>query len=67
MKGNCETHGPWENFDGMCVPCATAAMPDEDIMCPFCGRRDYDKIGLKHHLGQCEAMDAVERLPVVQF
>ncbi len=28
-----------------------------DIVCPFCGEKDFDLIGLKRHLtvGECEA------------
>jgi hypothetical protein len=22
----------------------------ESLVCPFCGEKDFDKIGLKHHL-----------------
>jgi hypothetical protein len=59
----CDIHGPWPRFEGMCVQCATAATPDSEITCPFCGRLDFDKPGLKSHLdGQCEAMDAVENI-----
>lgn len=29
--------------------------PDHDIVCPFCGEDDFDKEGLKYHLGKyCE-------------
>lgn len=63
-KGECETHGPWPEFEGMCVKCASAAMPKEGITCPFCGRTDFDHLGLKHHLsnGWCEVFDQVGTL-----
>lgn len=32
----------------------------EDISCPFCNEKGFDKIGLKHHLGNyCEIFDKV--------
>lgn len=66
MTGSCDKHGPWRLFEGMCVQCATEATPNDNILCPFCGRIDYDKPGLKSHLAECEAMDAVETIQRVR-
>lgn len=63
----CKAHGEWPMFEKFCVECATAAMPNEGITCPFCGRKDFDKMGLKSHLPDCEAMDAVENIRSVRF
>jgi uncharacterized Zn finger protein (UPF0148 family) len=30
------------------------------IVCPFCGEGDFDLIGLKFHLGDCEKFDSTE-------
>lgn len=57
---HCELHGPWPMFETRCIECATASMPSDNIICPFCGRDNYDKSGLKGHLSDCEAMEAVE-------
>jgi len=36
-----------------------------DMVCPFCGDTDYDRIGLKHHLQHtCDKWDAI---PPVDF
>lgn len=67
MSRECERHGPWPRYESMCVQCATDATPNEDITCPFCGRQDFDKIGLKHHLNRCEAMDEIAPLPHIDF
>jgi hypothetical protein len=33
---------------------------NQDIICPFCGERDFDKAGLKFHLqNHCEEYDKV--------
>ncbi len=59
-RGRCEEHGDWELFEDECFQCKAGTMPDVDITCPFCGREDFDKLGLKMHLAQCEAFDAIK-------
>jgi len=41
-----------------------SANDDEDRVCPFCGERGFDLIGLKAHLqhGDCEKFESLERL-----
>jgi len=35
---------------------------DENIVCPFCGEKDFDKIGLKTHLIEfCEEYTQIEK------
>lgn len=61
MERSCDTHGAWGMGEHACIPCTTAAMPKEDITCPFCGRIDFDLVGLKQHLQRwCEALDQIE-------
>lgn len=37
----------------------------EELQCPFCKEREFDDIGLKHHLlhGGCEHFEKVEPIP----
>lgn len=37
---------------------------DDYVSCQFCGERDFDLIGLKHHLqNYCEKFENIETLP----
>ena len=40
------------------------AMPKKEIVvsCPFCGEDDFDLIGLKSHLRDCDAYQEIETL-----
>ena len=37
-----------------------------NVICPFCGERDFDLIGLKHHLiNYCESYFNTEEIKVI--
>ena len=54
---NC--YGCHDKGCGYCQPEKVKYVP-----CPFCDEKDFDLIGLKHHLenGHCEIFNSTERL-----
>lgn len=50
------------------TPSDAAIRAAEDVTCPFCRESDFDLIGLKFHLGSCEAFNEVQAIsnPMVE-
>lgn len=63
-RGSCPKHGTWPAFEARCIECGADAMPQDDLVCPFCSIDGFDQPGLKAHLlrGQCSRLERVDEI-----